>query len=45
MKTSLFQNQFISHSMHQLFNRAGAHEAPNDNEPPLRRYLRMAGRL
>ena len=45
MITSPFEHQFISQSMHQLFNRVGAQESPNDNEPPLRRYLRMAGQL
>jgi hypothetical protein len=45
MITPLFQHQFISQSMHQLFNTAGAQEKRNDNEPPLRKYLRLSGQL
>lgn len=40
-----FQSSFFSQAMHQLFNSKGAPGPVNENEPPLRKYLRLAGQL
>lgn len=42
---SPISNPFASDSMMRTFNRLGVPEPANENEAPLRRYLRLSGQL
>ncbi|MFN3828300.1 MAG: hypothetical protein ACK4NR_11840 [Micavibrio sp.] len=43
--TPAFQDLFFARSMHQTFNRAGAHFESDEAEPAVRKWLKASGQL